>query len=79
MGVALAFLALTYACLWMYLRAARAEALRAEWRETRPPLPEHRFVSNGLESQAPGLRLRLVVGVFVVPLALLTAAIWAFG
>lgn len=71
----LAFLALAYACLWLYLRAAHKERLAAEWRANRPPLPEHRFVSNGLEAAAPGLRMRLALWVFALPLGAFAALI----
>ena len=76
-AVMLAFLALTYACLWMYHRAAQRERLAAEWRRTRPPLPEHRFVENGLAAGARALRTRLVLGCFVAPIALFGVVVWA--
>jgi hypothetical protein len=75
-GVLLAFLCVAYAGLWMYVRAAQKERLAAEWRATRPPLPEHRFVSNGLEALTIRTRRRLVVAVFVIPIAVFGAIVW---
>ena len=75
-GLLLVALTVVYVCLWAYLRAGQRARLEAEWRDTQPPLPLYRHVAVGLDSSAPRLRRRLLLGVYVVPLLALAAVIW---
>ena len=77
-AIVLAFLTLTYACLWVYVRMGERARLQAEWHDRRPPLPEFRYVANGLEATRRRLRNRLILGVYVLPLTLLAVLIWWF-
>jgi hypothetical protein len=68
-------LTVVYWSLWQYLRAGDRERLSEEWRRDRPPLPEHTYVEIGLKDAAPRLHRRLVLGVYVVPLTVVGAAV----
>ncbi len=66
-------------CLWFWYRAGERDRLEAEWERTRPPLPQHRYVQNGLDDYKPRLMRRLIWGVYVAPLSLLVLLIWTFN
>jgi hypothetical protein len=72
-------LTVVYWSLWQFLRAGQRERLSAEWRETRPPLPEHTHVEIGLREAAPALRRKLVIGVYVLPLTVAVVALLSFN
>ena len=77
-GLVLGAQTIVFLCLWAYLRAGTRDRLAARWRETRPPMPEFRYVANGLEAERTRMRNRLVLWVYVLPLAATAAAIWYF-
>ncbi len=72
----LAVLTAIYLCLSLYARAARRERLEAEWSEHRDGAREA-FVTRGMASYQPGLRRRLVLGVYVAPVALFVFLVFA--
>ena len=63
-------LTVVYVSLWFYSRAAMRDRLAEQWQRDQPPLPEHTFVENGLRDAIPGLRRKLIIGVYVIPLSL---------
>ena len=65
-----------YLCLSLYARAARREKLEDEWAEHRDGVREE-FVARGMASYQPGLRRRLVLGVYAAPLALFVFLVFA--
>jgi hypothetical protein len=71
--------AIVFASLYAFFRAQRRERLAEEWRARQPPLPEHTYVANGLRDYEAGLRLRLGLGVVILPgLAIaIILAIWS--
>lgn len=64
-------LTVVYACLWLWIRAGERARLEAEWARERPPLPRHTHVAIGLAAGRDALRRRLVLGVYVVPVAVM--------
>ncbi len=74
--LALAALSAIYLCLSLYARAARRERLEAEWSEHRDGTRED-FVARGMASYQPGLRRRLLLGVYAAPLALFVFLVFA--
>ncbi|WP_299814044.1 hypothetical protein [uncultured Jannaschia sp.] len=66
-------------CLWFWCRAGARDRLEAEWARTRPPLPLHRYVKNGLDDRKPRLIRRLILGVYVAPITLLAVLVWTFN
>ena len=76
LGVSLTVIAV---CLWFWHRAGLRDRLEAEWERTRPPLPRHRYVQNGLDADKPRLMRRLVWGVYVAPLICLALLVWTFN
>lgn len=70
------FLTLIYLCLWLYARAARREALEAEW-HLHGAGEKGAFVAEGLASQAPGLRRRLIMICYGAPVVLFVFVVFA--
>ncbi|CTQ33655.1 hypothetical protein [Jannaschia rubra] len=75
----LAGLTVIYWCLTMWFRAGERQRLEARWERDRPPLPQHTYVRNGIRDYDAGLRRRLVLGVYVVPIACLAVLIYAIN
>lgn len=65
-----------YLCLSLYARAARREKLEDEWAEHRDGARED-FVARGMAAYQPGLRRRLVLGVYAAPLVLFVFLVFA--
>ncbi|PWJ12084.1 hypothetical protein [Jannaschia seohaensis] len=63
-------LTVVFVSLWFYFRAGERERLAEQWAREQPPLPEHTHIENGLRAYEGGLRRKLILGVYVVPLAL---------
>ncbi|MEM1430354.1 MAG: hypothetical protein AAGG09_12940 [Pseudomonadota bacterium] len=74
--VLLALAALVYVCLWFYARASQKERLEAEWEELGRPGNRDIFVDEGLERRRYDLQRKLLLGVFVVPFALVGLVIY---
>ncbi|MGB7241113.1 MAG: hypothetical protein WBC93_03370, partial [Sulfitobacter sp.] len=72
--VVLGFVILTviYICLSLYSRAVRRGKLRAEWDENNGPGDRDAFVDKGLEDYDGSLRRKLILGVYVVPVILVS-------
>ncbi|MCL3881559.1 hypothetical protein [Marivita sp. GX14005] len=72
------FLALSvvYVCLMLYSRAARREALEAEWEEEIGQGNRDTYVESGMREYDKSLRRKLLLGVYVVPFALMCAIVY---
>lgn len=74
--IAFVVLTVVYICLSLYSRAVRKDKLRAEWDENGGPGDRDSFVQNGLEAYDGSLRRKLILGVYVVPILIVTAIIY---
>lgn len=76
LAFAVVVLSAIYLCLSLYARAARREKLEAEWSEHRMG-DRGEFVGRGMAAYLPGLRRRLILGVYAAPLALFVFLVFA--
>jgi hypothetical protein len=76
LGLALVALTVVFVCLWFYARAARREKLEAQWEVNKGPGRRESFVSAELANYEGPLRRKLIWGVYVIPMTLLSALIY---
>lgn len=71
------FLLLTvvYVSLSLYSRAVRRDKLESEWQKI-PDGDKDSFVRDGLREYDASLRRKLILGVYVVPLVLISVIIY---
>lgn len=76
--VVVGFIVLTivYVCLSLYSRAVRRGKLEAEWRDDGRDGDKEVFVREGLEDYDGSLRRKLILGVYVVPVCVVTLIIY---
>ena len=72
------FLALSvvYICLSLYSRAVRKDKLEAEWDEEIREGDRETFVEGGLREYDGSLRRKLILGVYIVPMVVISAIIY---
>ncbi|MGJ8603027.1 MAG: hypothetical protein ACSHXH_02800 [Marivita sp.] len=72
------FLALSvvYICLSLYSRAVRRDKLEQEWDEEIREGDRDAFVKAGLRDYDGSLRRKLILGVYIVPLTLISVIIY---
>lgn len=74
------FLVLTviYICLSLYSRSVRRDKLEAQWKES-PVEGQDResYVRQGLEDYDGSLRRKLILGVYVIPICVVSFIIYA--
>ncbi|AXI48356.1 hypothetical protein C1J03_21590 [Sulfitobacter sp. SK012] len=72
------FIVLTviYVCLSLYSRAVRRGKLRAEWHEGPQDIDKETFVDQGLAEYDTSLRRKLILGVYVVPVIVVSVIIY---
>ncbi|MEE4209862.1 MAG: hypothetical protein V2I43_11405 [Parvularcula sp.] len=75
--ILLAALTVVYICLSFYSRSVRRGKLEAEWEEAPREGERDTFVDAGLKDYDGSLRRKLILGVYVVPLALIGFIIYA--
>ena len=75
--IVIGFIVLTvvYVCLSFYSRAVRRDKLRDEWHEGPQDVPLETFVDQGLEDYDGSLRRKLILGVYVVPVGVVSLII----
>ena len=76
LGMALIALTVVYFSLWFYARAARREKLEARWDESQGPGNRESFVKAELGTYEGPLKRKLIWGVYVIPMCLLTLLIY---
>lgn len=64
-----AFLTLVYLAVSVYARSARAQELRREWEERGGPGDRDAYVDEGMAQYRRSLARRLILLVYVVPVA----------
>lgn len=75
---AIAFVVLTviYVCLSFYSRAVRREKLEAQWDEESREGDKRAFVRAGLKEYDGSLRRRLILGVYVIPVVIVSTIVY---
>ena len=69
-------LSIIYISLSFYSRAKRRAKLKAEWDEGGISMSRDAYVRHGLEEYDGSLRRKLILGVYIVPMALVALIIY---
>ena len=69
-------LSIVYLCLSLYSRSRRKAKLREEWQETDQSGDWYSFKKEGLQKYDRSLRAKLIWGVYVVPIAVVTFLVY---
>jgi len=67
---------IAYVSLWFYARSAQRERLEQAWEEEGRPGSLEAYVDEGMESRRLALQRKLLLGVYVVPIAVVTAIVY---
>ena len=70
-------LTIVYICLSLYSRSVRRGKLEAEWFEGDQSTDKDSFVRAGLDDYDGSLRRKLILGVYVVPVCIVSFIIYA--
>lgn len=76
MVVGFIVLSVIYVCLSLYSRAVRKGKLRAEWHEGPQEQSLDEFLDEGLAEYDVSLRRRLILGVYIIPVILVSVVIY---
>ncbi|MBO6882513.1 MAG: hypothetical protein JJ869_02900 [Marivita sp.] len=69
-------LSVVYICLSLYSRAVRRDKLEKEWDEEIQQGDRETFVEAGLREYDGSLRRKLILGVYIVPLTVISVIIY---
>lgn len=69
-------LSVVYICLSLYSRAVRRDKLEKEWDEEIQQGDRETFVKAGLRDYDGSLRRKLILGVYIVPLTVISVIIY---
>ena len=69
-------LSVVYICLSLYSRAVRRDKLEKEWDEEIQQGDRDAFVETGLREYDGSLRRKLILGVYIVPLTVISVIIY---
>ncbi|MBM2323370.1 MULTISPECIES: hypothetical protein [Marivita] len=69
-------LSVVYICLSLYSRAVRRDKLEKEWDEEIREGDRETFVEGGLREYDGSLRRKLILGVYIVPLTVISVIIY---
>lgn len=69
-------LSVVYICLSLYSRAVRRDKLEKEWDEEIQTGDREAFVKAGLRDYDGSLRRKLILGVYIVPLTVISVIIY---
>lgn len=70
------FLTIVYVILSMWSRAVRRAKLRTEWEDTGRPGDLDAYVEAGLREYDGSLRRKLILGVYVVPVLVVSTIVY---
>ncbi|WP_085306684.1 hypothetical protein [Planktotalea arctica] len=70
-------LSVVYVCLSLYSRSVRSDKLEAEWDEEIKDGDREAFVQEGLQEYDGSLRRKLILGVYVIPIGIVSFIIYA--
>lgn len=76
LGMALIALTVVYVSLWFYFRATKRERLEAQWDEKQAPGNRESFVKAELTDYETSLKRKMIWGVYVIPMCLLSLLIY---
>lgn len=76
LGIGLVVLTVVYISLSLYSRSVRRDKLEREWDDEIGTGDREAFVRAGLKEYDGSLRRKLILGVYVVPLLLMTLIIY---
>jgi Ca2+/Na+ antiporter len=74
--IAFIFLTIVYVALSLYSRSVRRGKLAREWEEDGVSEDKDTYIKRGLEEYDDSLRRKLILGVYIVPLALVGLIIY---
>ncbi len=76
--VMIGFIVLTvvYVCLSLYSRSVRKAKLRAKWLAGPQMVDRDTFVQRGLEKYDGSIRRKLILGVYIVPVVVVSVIIY---
>ena len=76
--IVVGFVVLTviYVCALFYARAVQRDRLEAEWDAEKGPGSRADYVDAGLEAYSQSLRRKLLLGIYVVPVAIVALIIY---
>ena len=76
--VVIGFIVLTiiYVCLSLYSRAVRRGKLRKKWYDGPQKVDRDTFVQRGLEKYDGSIRRKLIWGVYIVPVVVISVIIY---
>jgi hypothetical protein len=76
--VVIGFVVLTviYVCLSFYSRAVRRSKLREKWDAGKQLVDRDTFVQRGLERYDGSIRRKLILGVYVIPVVVVSVIIY---
>lgn len=76
MVIGFVVLTIVYVCLSLYSRSVRRGKLKTWWEEEGRPGDLDTYVTKGLEEYDGSLRRKLILGVYVVPVCVVTLIIY---
>ena len=74
--VGFVILTIIYVCLSLYSRSVRRGKLEEDWIEEGRPGDQESYVEAGLKDYDGSLRRKLILGVYVVPVGVVTLIIY---
>lgn len=77
MVIGFVVLTIFYICLSLYSRSVRRSKLEDEWHEGDQGVDKERFIREGLEDYDGSLRRKLILGVYVIPVCVVSFIIYA--
>lgn len=69
-------LTIVYVCLSFYSRAVRRGKLKKKWEEGQKLVNRDTFVQRGLERYDGSIRRKLLLGVYIVPVLVITLIVY---
>jgi len=69
-------LSIIYVCLSFYSRAVRRDKLEAQWDDESREGDKRAFVRAGLKEYDGSLRRRLILGVYVIPVVIVSTIVY---
>ena len=76
MVIGFVVLTVIYVCLSLYSRAVRRSKLKSKWEAGPKKVDRDTFVQRGLEKYDNSIRRKLILGVYIVPVVLVSVIIY---
>ena len=75
-GMGFVVLTVIYVCLSFYSRAVRKDKLRKKWDAGLRKVDRDTFVRRGLEKYDGSIRRKLILGVYIIPVVVVSVIIY---